>query len=193
MTELPDLLQSLEEQWCRHDLSISQNLRPGLPSDEVRERLAQVGIFDPPLELVEWFTWRDGASENFAMTPIIRIERLSYCAHVYPLQMEGVMRDPFETPGMFPIATYMAGECLVVDCSRPGELAVTTMQSREIELLPEPYHVPSLATVVSWWVDLFARERWAAQPGKPDSIISHLSAEEAAGYPFHAAHQGIVL
>lgn len=197
MAELVELLAELEAQWRRHDLLIVQHLRPGLSPEYVRDRLDATGLA-APAELVEWFTWHDGAPSSGWMTPFYHIESFDKCLEYYTNHTEAYHWHPSLSPEdppfrMFPIATSLSGSYLVVDTGEEGTGKVSVgSRSRELEDVPVDWRLPSLADLVRVWVDLFARDRWTRSP-YPREVVSHLTDEEIAQYPWTFRQQAFVL
>lgn len=192
MSELQELLAQLERQWRRHDLPIAGRLRPGLSEDEVRTRLADLGV-SPAREYVEWFGWHDGATTESMMTPVFRIETLQRCIQQYTTHVIPGGLDEETNAGWFPVATITDGSVIVTDCTGSStDLAVTTIVTREGGRFPAEYQLPSLAVPVRWWVDLFTADAWTRWEGFPEAVRSHLDEEALSAFPWTARQQGFI-
>jgi len=193
VTELTGLLHELEEQWRRHHLPIVDKLKPGLEATEVRQRLQSVGLAAPS-EIIEWYGWHDGAEPQGRMAPLFDTLTLAKCLELYVLNVRAKMQDPLETPGLLPVMVSGRGECVVVDArDENSEVVVVALQGRELDLAPPEYHLPSLATLIGWWVELFKSDAWSAHPDFEHDIKSNLSTADRARYPQIAVEQGFVI
>lgn len=74
MTQLPELLGQLEDEWGRRDVPV-ELLRPGLSRDEIESTIDTIpGPLEPPEELIEWFMWHDGA--NMLETEFVMLDHM---------------------------------------------------------------------------------------------------------------------
>lgn len=74
MTNLPELLGQLEDEWGRRDVPI-ELLRPGLSRDEIESTIDAIpGPLEAPEELIEWFMWHDGA--NMLETEFVMLDHM---------------------------------------------------------------------------------------------------------------------
>jgi hypothetical protein len=97
MTDLPSLLQHLEEQWRRLGVDVEGVLKPGLSARDVAEQLtALVGTAHD--DVLDWFNWHDGSwpETRWVAAPTgSRILPLEHC-----LRLRGEMLTINSKPGV---------------------------------------------------------------------------------------------
>jgi hypothetical protein len=152
-------LTRIELAWRARDFPVAQVLRPGLPADEVRRRLA---VIDVPAheDLVTWFSWHDGTPTDspFSAVPAGFLYSLDDAVRDWHDLLAGgadarlneFLRD------WFPIIS--AGPDMLCVHSTSGELGYHDI----VELGPPPpwRRLPSLTYTVERWVHRVQDGRW---------------------------------
>lgn len=158
---LADVLAELEGRLHTLGAGVAALLAPGLSEDQVRSRLAELGM-EPPGELVTWFGWHDGlldhpdpALEQFY--PVIRwhLMSLEQCLQDWFGQPRGAEVWQWD-PTWLPIGHYGNADRLTVNCTPPQQrsarLSIYSAEEGGFGRCEAPI-VTGFAGVVRWWLD----------------------------------------
>jgi hypothetical protein len=182
MTALPALLAELEEEWARKGIPLASRLLPGATEDEIRTRLEPVGL-TPPMEVVEWYQWRNGATRPTYLMPAIEYASLGEAVDLY-------VRFGNFPQGWLPFTQLFFGGYHVVQCSDAGlSSAACGYVAKEMDL--EVDSIDSLATVVRLWTRLIAEGIWYYDDSG-DRLWSRLTEQERETYPRNAVRASYV-
>lgn len=152
------LLDELERRLRAAGTSVPDRLAPGLPDEEVRSRLAEVGL-DAPGDLVTWFGWHNGIRPE---APPVGANQLIV---EMPLSLDQALDDWAERDhgpeswqwerGWLPLAYHDNADRLAIDCTPPqGQVARAYMWSPHQPFADRTTSdIRPLATVVRWWLE----------------------------------------
>lgn len=188
MTELPTLLAEFESTLLRKAPVLAGRLRPGIPEELVRERLALLGL-DPPREVVEWFAWHDGATYWTFLTPFLRILTLEEGIDGLRTSLSFVADGLLV--GRLPLFSTVGGDYGVADCHPEivGDKATLGLIDRDGGLRPE--ELGSLSMVIRWWTELFESGQWHIN--ERFVVESDLTPEQLSKYSRSATHAGYIV
>jgi hypothetical protein len=168
---LLELLVHLEAEWTRLRAPVAARLRPGLREEEVRSRLATLGL-DAPDDLVTFFGWHDGEDHSDGQQRPMLVDDLFLVTLDEAVELTRFQRElsgqVSEPPSfvLWPqswalVCTGGGGQELALDCSsRHGVPYLKDRDQAAIsdfdgDLLPR---AASLAAVVAEWIaELSAR------------------------------------
>ncbi len=111
-----------------------RSLRPGLPPDVVRERLAPTDRPVPP-ELVALYGWRDGTQAEDVILDDIHVVPGFYLQSTADAMADyrAFVVDPRWAVGWLPILADGGGHFYVLDCSSPLSTPVRHFRLEEVE------------------------------------------------------------
>jgi hypothetical protein len=164
-------LERLEAALIRTGYPIAEGLQPGLSEDEVRTRLAAIGV-DPPDDLVTWFGWHDGyetptgGSYYGWICPAFEILTLEEACerHAYH-QQDLLLSTPYrdQQTEWFPVLRSDAASCVINysdDVESRGSVAICDAGVVE----PAPGRRPaSLVEPIELWLSYLDSGLWRCE------------------------------
>jgi hypothetical protein len=166
MTRLAARLEALEERWIQHGFPVEEFFSPGLAPSDTRILLESAGL--PPCdEVVDWFSWHDGAlpgtkgwigpmgwsAHRLALALRAREERRQSAQEISATDW-GLPVDELWPPALLPIADDGGPGALALDLSRgTAETPVHTIYWDDAEYSARP-RAASLADAVDLWIEL---------------------------------------
>ncbi|NAZ85200.1 hypothetical protein [Kineococcus indalonis] len=181
------------------------NARPGLPEDEVRRRLGEVGLI-APVEVLTWFAWHDGIEvrqrrdgqrpppwpfTDWDVGPNRRPFSLREALSLYTDFVAPGVEVYNDHPGWLPLVERVNGVAVVARCGLTGESApaqrVDEPSAVTLWYVDDGLRQPagSLAQVVRAWTVLLDGGPWVPDPHEPGWVGPPLNKVYPDWYPTH--------
>lgn len=157
---LDEVLETLFERLgAAHPTILDLLVHPGLPAEEVRDRLVSFSGY-APTELVTWYTWQNGIRERDWTYP----GRMSIVAHWRPLSLDEAIDDSRAYRDLSPRSQRMtpASWLQVFDKEYHRLFADTGAYPHAVPIIvrsthgdPDARRADSLEELLSLWLELF--------------------------------------
>jgi len=146
-----------------HGSTVSRYLLPGIGADEVRARLAPLGL-DPPPDLIALFAWHNGYSEVTArgeeIGPGFRLPTLDEACETYGEIREwldvAVQCGELEHAKWFPV---LVSRLVLMDCC-PDSLGFGGVMGYDAPIPIPEYKPASLAEPLERWIGYIEKGVW---------------------------------
>jgi hypothetical protein len=168
------MLDELAARWREQGAAVADDLRPGLPEDEVRSAAEAVGL-TLPAEVLVWWGWHDGTGSLTAKSALgldLLYLPMASAFRLYETERRNAAlvadgSDPLSQDDVWPrawlpLSTKGAGMMMVCDCG-VAEGGPTPIRHVDHEFFDRS-HTPvadSLGTAVGWWIDAIDRGAWS--------------------------------
>lgn len=179
MTELPSSLVRLESLWSDAGMDVAAHFAPGNDPESIAAILQDAGLAGRG-EIVEWFSWHDGAGPNrrvgsplgpsgwsaFSLNEALeeRESRLVQAQSLAADMGEGTPASHWWAPSWLPLAENGGPDVLAVDLGNGRDTAdVRNVGWEDPESFPTIW-APSIKDAVDLWIGLLETRNWAWSP-----------------------------